>query len=63
VFSVIEVWLIVDWYECEVFDLMGVYFDGYLNLSWILMEDDWEGYSLCKDYLIGGEPVCFLGVE
>ena len=61
--SVVSVWPTADWHEREAFDLMGIRFEGHPNLVRILMEDDWEGYPLRKDYPIGGEPVRFSGEE
>jgi NADH:ubiquinone oxidoreductase subunit C len=61
--SVVEVWPTADWHEREAWDLMGIPVEGHPNLKRILMEDDWEGHPLRKDYPIGGEPVRFSGEE
>ena len=61
--SVVSVWPTADWHEREAYDLMGITFDGHPNLSRIIMEDDWEGHPLRKDYPLGGEPVRFSGEE
>ncbi len=61
--SVVPVWPTADWHEREAYDLMGVNVHGHPNLSRILLEDDWEGHPLRKDYPIGGEPVRFSGEE
>ena len=57
--SVVEVWPTADWHEREAWDLMGIRFEGHPNHSRILLEDDWEGHPLRKDYPLGGEPVRF----
>jgi NADH:ubiquinone oxidoreductase subunit C len=61
--SVISVWPTADWLEREQFDLMGIRFTGHPNLTRLLMEDDWDGHPLRKDYPIGGEPVRFSDAE
>ena len=61
--SVVSVWPTADWFEREAWDMFGIAFDGHPNLSRILMDDDWEGHPLRKDYPIGGEPVRFSGEE
>jgi NADH-quinone oxidoreductase subunit C len=61
--SVISVWPTADWHEREAFDLMGITFSDHPNLVRILLDDDWEGHPLRKDYPIGGEPVRFSEEE
>ena len=57
--SAVEIWPAADWLEREVYDLMGIVFDGHPNLVRLLTPDDWEGHPLRKDYPVGGEPVRF----
>ena len=57
--TVIEVWPTADWHEREAWDMMGIPIEGHPNLERILLDDDWEGHPLRKDYPIGGEPVRF----
>jgi NADH-quinone oxidoreductase subunit C len=61
--TVIPVWPTADWHEREAWDLMGIHFEGHPNLKRILLDDDWEGHPLRKDYPVGGEPVRFSGEE
>jgi NADH:ubiquinone oxidoreductase subunit C len=61
--SVISVWPTADFHEREAFDMMGIPVEGHPNLKRILLDDDWEGYPLRKDYPLGGEPVRFSGEE
>ena len=57
--SVVQIWATADWHEREAWDMMGIPIEGHPNLARILMEDDWEGHPLRKDYPLGGEPVRF----
>ena len=61
--SVVGIWPTADWHEREQFDLMGIPFEGHPNMTRIIMDDDWEGHPLRKDYPIGGEPVRFSSAE
>jgi len=61
--TVVPVWATADWHEREALDLMGITFTGHPNLKRILLDDDWEGHPLRKDYPIGGEPVRFSEAE
>jgi NADH-quinone oxidoreductase subunit C len=61
--TVVGVWPTADWHEREAWDMMGIPIDGHPNPKRILMDEDWEGHPLRKDYPIGGEPVRFSGEE
>jgi len=45
-----EVWSIAEWQEREVYDLMGILYDGHPDLRRLFLEDDWDGFPLRKDY-------------
>ena len=49
--SVIRIWQGADFQEREIYDLMGIAFDGHPNLKRIVLWEGFEGYPLRKDYL------------
>jgi NADH-quinone oxidoreductase subunit C len=54
-----DVWPIATWLETEVWDLMGVRFQGNGSLRRLFMPEDWQGHPLRKDYPLGYEEVQF----
>jgi len=48
-------------YKRQVYDLLGVRFEGHPDLSRIMMPEHWEGHPLRKDYATGAIPVQFKG--
>jgi len=49
--SVVSLWQGADYQEREIFDLMGIKFEGHPNLKHIVLWEGFEGHPLRKDYL------------
>ncbi len=49
--SVYDVWRGADFQEREVWDLMGIHFDGHPNMKRIMLWEGFDGHPLRKDYL------------
>jgi len=49
--SVVSLWQGADFQEREIYDLMGIRFEGHPNLKRIVLWDGFTGYPLRKDYL------------
>ena len=49
--SVVSVYKGADYQEREIFDLLGIKFEGHPNLKHIVLWEGFKGYPLRKDYL------------
>jgi len=49
--SVVGLWRTADFQEREIYDLLGISFEGHPNLKRIALWDGFEGHPLRKDFL------------
>jgi NADH-quinone oxidoreductase subunit C len=54
------IWKIANWLEREIYDLMGVVFEGHSDLRRLLMPEDWIGHPARKDFV---EPMEYHGIS
>jgi NADH-quinone oxidoreductase subunit C len=58
--TVESIWKSANWMEREIFDLLGVNFEGHSDMRRILMPEDWIGHPLRKDFV---EPAEYHGIS
>ncbi len=54
--TVSDVWPTADWHEREIYDMMGIKFNGHPDLRRILMWDGYPYFPLRKDFPLAGLP-------
>ena len=58
--SVTSVWTSANWHEREGWDMMGITFTGHPDLRRILLDEDYPGHPLQKDFKV---PEFFHGMK
>jgi NADH-quinone oxidoreductase subunit C len=52
--TVSDIWPTADWHEREIYDMMGIKFNGHRDLRRILMWDGYPFFPLRKDFPLAG---------
>jgi NADH dehydrogenase (ubiquinone) Fe-S protein 3 len=52
--SVIDIYVNSDWWEREIWDMYGIYFNNHPDLRRILTDYGFEGYPMRKDFPLSG---------
>jgi NADH-quinone oxidoreductase subunit C len=53
--TVSDIWKAANWMEREVYDMFGIKFNNHPDLKRILLEEDFVGYPLRKDFPLEGQ--------
>ncbi len=61
--SITELYASADWHEREIFDLLGIRFEGHPDLRRILLSETFKGHPLRKDYPLDKEQEISLEEE
>src|SRR6201997_206739 len=54
--TVSDIWPTANWHEREIYDMMGIRFNGHPDLRRILMWDGYPYFPLRKDFPLSGKP-------
>src|SRR6266550_742912 len=54
--TISDMWSTADWHEREIYDMMGIKFNGHSDLRRILMWDGYPFFPLRKDFPLEGLP-------
>jgi len=57
--SITDLWPGANYFEREIYDLLGITFAGHPDMRRIMMAEDWVGHPLRKDHALGGERIEF----